>query len=51
MEPLTTAEARALEADDPFGAVGRVALREDAPAIALRRMAVVQQATFRNAIL
>jgi hypothetical protein len=31
MEALITAAARALEAGDPFGAVGRVALRDDAP--------------------
>jgi hypothetical protein len=36
------AAARALEAGDPFGAVGRVALRDDAPALALRRIAMVQ---------
>jgi hypothetical protein len=42
IEPLITAAARALEAGDPFGAVGRVALRDDAPALALRRIAMVQ---------
>jgi hypothetical protein len=46
MEPLITAAARALEAGDPFGAVGRVALRDDAPALALRRIAMVQRGQF-----
>ena len=46
MEPLITAAARALEAGDPFGAVGRVALRDDAPALALRRIAMVQHGHF-----
>ena len=30
-----TAAARALEAGDPLGALNRVALRDDAPALAL----------------
>ena len=46
MEPLITAAARALEAGDPFGAVGSVALRDDAPVLALRRIAIVQHGHF-----
>ncbi len=42
MESLITAAARALEAGDPLGALNRVALREDAPALALRGIAMAQ---------
>src|SRR5512135_3429140 len=42
MESLITAAARALEAGDPIGALNRVALREDAPALALRGIAMAQ---------
>ena len=46
MESLITAAARALEAGDPLGALNRVALRNDAPALALRGIAEVQHGRF-----
>src|SRR6185295_10767447 len=42
MDSLITAAARALAAGDPLGALKRVALREDAPALALRGLAMAQ---------
>lgn len=42
MDSLITAAARALAAGDPLGALNRVALRDDAPAIALRGIAMAQ---------
>ncbi|MES2314046.1 MAG: helix-turn-helix domain-containing protein [Pseudomonadota bacterium] len=42
MDSLITAAARALAAGDPFGALNRVALRNDAPALALRGIAMAQ---------
>lgn len=42
MDALITAAARALAAGDPLGALNRVALREDAPALALRGIAMAQ---------
>src|SRR5207244_961407 len=39
---LITAAARALAAGDPLGALNRVALRDDAPALALRGIAMAQ---------
>ena len=42
MDSLTTAAARALAAGDPLGALKRVALRDDAPALALRGIAMAQ---------
>ena len=42
MDSLITAAARALAAGDPLGALNRVALRDDAPALALRRIAMAQ---------
>ncbi|GAP66403.1 helix-turn-helix, type 11 domain-containing protein [Mizugakiibacter sediminis] len=42
MDSLITAAARALAAGDPFGALNRVALRGDAPALALRGIAMAQ---------
>src|SRR4029453_18878147 len=42
MDSLITAAARALAAGDPLGAMKRVALRDDAPALALRGIAMVQ---------
>jgi hypothetical protein len=36
MDSLITAAARALASGDPLGALKRVALRDDAPALALR---------------
>jgi hypothetical protein len=42
MDSLITAAARALAAGDPIGALKRVALREDAAALALRGIAMAQ---------
>jgi DNA-binding transcriptional ArsR family regulator len=42
MDSLITAAARALGAGDPIGALNRIALREDAPALALRGIAMAQ---------
>ncbi|MCX7513248.1 helix-turn-helix domain-containing protein [Frateuria sp. STR12] len=42
MDALITAAARALAAGDPLGALNRVALRDDAPALALRGTAMAQ---------
>src|SRR5918992_3180744 len=42
MDSLITAGAHALAAGDPLGALKRVALREDAPALALRGIAMAQ---------
>src|SRR3954452_4615009 len=42
MGSLITAAARALAAGDPLGALTRVALRDDAPALALRGIAMAQ---------
>jgi hypothetical protein len=42
MDSLITAAARALAAGDPLGALKRVALRDDAPGLALRGMAMAQ---------
>ena len=42
MDALITAAARALAAGDPLGALKRVALRDDAPALALRGIAMAQ---------
>jgi len=42
MDSLITAAARALAAGDPLGALSRVALRGDAPALALRGIAMAQ---------
>ena len=42
MDSLITAAGRALAAGDPLGALKRVALREDAPALALRGIAMAQ---------
>jgi hypothetical protein len=42
MDSLITAAARALTAGDPLGALNRVALRDDAPALALRGIAMAQ---------
>ena len=42
MDSLITAAARALAAGDPLGALKRVALREDPPALALRGIAMAQ---------
>ena len=42
MDSLITAAARALAAGDALGALKRVALRDDAPALALRGIAMAQ---------
>jgi hypothetical protein len=49
MDSLITAAARALAAGDPLGALTRVALREDAPALALRGIAMAQLGDFARA--
>src|SRR4051812_8777273 len=42
MDSLIIAAGRALAAGDPIGALKRVALRDDAPALALRGIAMAQ---------
>src|SRR5258707_13791243 len=42
MDSLITAAARALAVGDPLGALNRVALREDAPALAIRGIGMAQ---------
>ena len=42
MDSMITAAARALAGGDPLGALKRVALRDDAPALALRGIAMAQ---------
>jgi len=42
MDSLITAAARSLAAGDPLGALNRIALRDDAPALALRGIAMAQ---------
>ena len=49
MDSLITAAARALAAGDPLGALKRVALRHDAPALALRGIAMAQLGDFVRA--
>ena len=49
MDSLTTAAARALAAGDPLGALKCVALRDDAPALALRGIALAQLGDFVRA--
>src|SRR5437016_11511534 len=49
MDSLITAAALALAAGDPLGALDRVALREDAPALALRGIAMAQLGDFDRA--
>lgn len=49
MDSLITAAARALAAGDPLGALKRVALRDDAPALALRGIAMAQLGEFGKA--
>jgi DNA-binding winged helix-turn-helix (wHTH) protein len=49
MDSLITASARALAAGDPLGALKRVALRNDAPALALRGIAMAQLGDFARA--
>jgi hypothetical protein len=49
MDSLITAAARALVQGDPLGALKRVALRNDAPAFALRGIAIGQLGDFERA--
>jgi hypothetical protein len=46
MDPLITAAARSLASGDPLGALKRIALRDDAPALALRGIAMAQLGDF-----
>lgn len=49
MDALITGAARALAAGDALGALGRVGLRDDAPALALRGIAMAQLGEFSRA--
>ena len=49
MDSLINAAARALAAGDPLGALKRVALRDDPPALALRGIAMAQLGELRRA--
>jgi hypothetical protein len=49
MDSLITAAGRALAAGDPLGALKRIALRNDAPALALRGIAMAQLSDFTRA--
>src|SRR6185437_9107599 len=49
MDSLITAAARALAAGDPLSALKRVALRDDAPALALRGIAMAQLGDYTRA--
>src|SRR6201990_1219452 len=49
MDSLITAAACALVHGDPLGALNRVALRDDAPALALRGIAMAQLGDFERA--
>src|SRR5258706_2721337 len=49
MDSLINAAARALAGGDPIGALKRVALRDDAPALALRGIAMAQLGEFVRA--
>ncbi|WP_132979587.1 helix-turn-helix domain-containing protein [Pigmentiphaga sp. D-2] len=49
MDALIAEAARALAAGDPFGALNRVALRDDPPALALRGIAMAQLGEFVRA--
>src|ERR1700741_2636999 len=51
MDSLITAAARALAAGDPLGALNFIALRDDAPALALRGIAMAQLGDFARAKL
>src|SRR5437868_4858876 len=51
MDSLITAAARALAAGDPLGALNRIALRDDPPALALRGIAMAQLGDFEKARL
>lgn len=49
MDSLITAAARALATGDPLGALNRIALRKDPPALALRGIAMAQLGDFAKA--
>ena len=49
MDALITAAARALAVGDPLAALKRIALRDDAPALALRGIAMAQLGDFARA--
>lgn len=49
MDAMITAAARALAVGDPLGALKRVALREDPPALALRGIAMARLGEFNRA--
>src|SRR6187402_1952025 len=49
MDSLIASAARALAAGDALGALNRVALRDDAPALALRGIAMAQLGEFARA--
>lgn len=49
MDSMITAAARALAAGDPLGALNRVALRDDPPALALRGIAMARLGEFVRA--
>jgi hypothetical protein len=49
MQSLITAAARALAAGDPLGALKRIALRDDPPALALRGVAMAQLGDYTKA--
>jgi hypothetical protein len=49
LDSLITAAARALAAGDPLAALKRIALRDDAPALALRGIAMAQLGDFARA--
>jgi len=49
MDSLITAAARALATGDPLGALNRIALRDDPPALALRGIAMAQLGDFARA--
>ena len=49
MDSLITAAARALAGGDPLGALNRVALRDDPPALAVRGIAMAQLGDFARA--
>jgi len=51
MDSLITAAGRALAAGDPLGALNHVALRDDAPALALRGIAMAQLGDLERAKL
>ena len=49
MDSLLASAARSLAAGDPFGALNRIALRDDPPALALRGIAMAQLGDYERA--